>query len=97
MRVGLTLEKNYCYELQAVNTGGRILVHVFQNLDPTIAVSTLASMVKGARCKYASKPMRFGDFFPLYGMGPMRKDGTADLRFGYRLERFEPNIPIYFP
>lgn len=54
-------------------------------------------MVKGARCKYASKPMRFGDFFPLYDMGPMRKDGTADLRFGYRLGRFEPNIPIYFP
>jgi hypothetical protein len=40
-RLGLTLEKNYCYEPQAVNTGGRILVHVFQDLDPTIAVLDL--------------------------------------------------------
>lgn len=95
--VQLLHEKDHKYDPQPVNVGGQILVQFFQDIDPNIAVTTLASIVKEARRKYAGKPMRFGDFFPHYGAGPLQEDGSAELGFGHRLERFEPSIPIYFP
>lgn len=89
--------KDHVYDPQPVNAGGEILVRYFQGIDPTIAITTLATIVKDARRKFAGKPMRFLDFFPLYGAMPIEAEGSAKLQGGYRFERLEPNIPIYFP
>lgn len=95
--VQFVFEREGHYDPQPLSAGGQVLVQFFQNIDPTIAATTLASIVKAARREYAGKPMRFGDFLPLYGAGPIGVDGSADLGFGYHLDRFEPSIPIYFP
>lgn len=95
--VQFVLEKEGHYDPQPVGASGQVLVQFFQNIDPAIQVTTLASIVKDARRKYVGKPMRFGDFFPLFGAGSIGVDGSAELGFGYRLEWFEPSIPIYFP
>ena len=95
--VQLLVYKNSVYDPQAADAGGRVLVSVFEDLDAGITVGTLATIVKMARQKYAGKPMRFSEYFPLYGATGDPLSGTTELKFGYRLVGFEPNIPIYFP
>lgn len=73
-----------------------IIPRFFQHIDPAIPIIKLVDIVMKARGKYAGREMVFLDFFPLYGAHE-GKDGTLELHPGYRLEKFEPNIPIYFP
>ncbi|MGN6357714.1 MAG: hypothetical protein ACTHLU_09580 [Novosphingobium sp.] len=61
----IRLARDDDYDPQPGNAAGELLVQIFQNFDPSILTTTLASMVKFARRKYASKAIRFGDFFPL--------------------------------
>ncbi len=95
--VQLTLVKDNVYDPQAVNMSGQVLIRFFQDIDPTIEVTTLASIVKGARRKYAGKPMRFADFFPVDGTSGSLPDGTAKLAPGYEVVLTLPFAPIYFP
>jgi hypothetical protein len=95
--VRLTLVKDNVYDPQAVNTSGRVLIRFFQDIDPTIEVTTLASIVKGARRKYAGKQMRFADFFLLDGTSGSLPDRTEKLSPGYKGVVVLPFAPIYFP
>jgi hypothetical protein len=93
----MTLTKKSLYAPHASNIGGRLLLSFFQSTDPSIATITIADMVNGARRKYAGKPMRFVDFFPLYGAQGDLLSGGIQSGSGIRIEGFQPNIPIYFP
>lgn len=95
--VQLTLGKDHHYDPQAVNKSGQALVRFFRDIDPAIAITTLASIVKTARRKYAGKPMRFVDFFPVDATCGNLADGTAKLAPGYEAVLTLPFIPIYFP
>ena len=66
-------------------------------LEPDVAETTLATMVRRARRKYAGKPMRFIDFFPAYFAKGSPLSGPVDIGNGLRIVGFEPNIPIFFP
>jgi hypothetical protein len=72
-----------------------ILPAFFQRIDPSIQTIRLVDIVLDARQKYAGHRKRFADYFPLYG-ARMMEDGTITSPLGYRVEHFEPNIPIYF-
>ena len=85
------------YAPHASNSGGRILVMLARLLEPDVADTTLASMVRWARSKYAGKPMRFIDFFPGYFAKGSPLSGPMDIGNGVRITGFQPNIPIYFP
>lgn len=93
----LTLNKDNLYDPQAVNWVGDILVRIFQRLDPAVAVTTLASIVKNARRKYAGKRMRFYDYFPFDVQIEVQPDGSEQLSSSLHVEEILPNIPIYFP
>jgi hypothetical protein len=95
--VQFTHYKDNAYEPQPTGKLGKIMLEFCKEIDPSVTETMLASMVKAARRNYAGKPMRFADFFPLYGATSFAPDGTPELETGYRVEHFEPNIPIYFP
>ena len=95
--VMLGFYQEHDYAPHASNSGGRILVMLARLLEPDVADTTLASMVRWARSKYAGKPMRFIDFFPGYFAKGSPLSGPVDIRNGVRLMGFEPNIPIFFP
>lgn len=74
----------------------RIVPMVFEDSAAGITEARLVRMVERIRRKYAGRPLRFLDLLPGYGMR-MGEAGEISLRPGLRLERFEPNIPIYCP
>lgn len=95
--VMLGFYKEHDYAPYASNSGGRTLVMLARLLEPDVAETTLASMVRRARSKYAGKSMRFIDFFPAYFAKGSPLSGPVDIGNGQKIVGFEPNIPIYFP
>jgi len=93
----LTLQKDHEYDPQAVGKNGEMLIMLARLMESEVAITTLASMVKTARKKYASRPMCFADYFPGYGVTGDLLAGPVDIGGGRRIESFVPNIPIYFP
>lgn len=73
----------------------RILLHL-REIDETITETQLVNKVCQLRGVYAGRPMRFCDFYPLYG-ATLKDDGGPVLAPPLRLERFERSVPIYCP
>ncbi len=78
-----------------LNGAGRILLHL-REFEPTITETLLVNKVNQARREFAGKPMRFCDFYPLYGAS-VGDDGAPILAAPLRLEQFERSVPIYCP
>lgn len=96
-RVHIPLQKDNVYDPQAVDPWGQLLVDFFCELDPAITVTTLASIVKDARRKYAGRPMRFRDLLPIPDVPEFDENGVARRIPGDLMAAFVPSIPIYFP
>lgn len=60
----------------------QIIPKIVQKWDKDITTTQLVNMVCNIRKKYAGKPLRFVELFPGYGG---------------RIEKLNPNIPIYCP
>jgi hypothetical protein len=93
----LTHTRDHLYDPQAVNPGGRALLMLAQQLDPSASASTVATIVKQARREFAAKPMRFSDFFPTYGHDLVAPQALDTLGPDHQVVRVLPFCPIYFP
>lgn len=88
--------RNSVYDPHFADGISQLVAMFFRDLDESITVTHLVEIVRRTRSEYAGEPLRFSDLFPLYGAS-VGDDGEIKLRPGYRLEAFEPNIPIYCP
>ncbi|HEY0012109.1 MAG TPA: hypothetical protein VGB79_04565 [Allosphingosinicella sp.] len=95
MPVVSSREKNSVYDPQLPDASGRTMAFVFSELDPTVTKTQLVNIIREARRAYAGKPMRFRNFFPLYGAHLDAGSMVPTPGPGYRLERFEIAAPIY--
>lgn len=93
VRVGRYL--NSVYEPHFKSGMSQILPDMFMQLDKTVTVIQLVNIVEKAHRRYGCEWPRFHDLFPLYG-ARSGADGSLIMHSGWRLERFEPNIPTYF-
>lgn len=84
------------YDPQFAEGISRCVPIIFDRIDPDVTLTTLVDHAIEIRKAWAGRQLRFFDLFPLYGAEP-GPDGIPQLRSGYRLEHFEPNIPIYSP
>ena len=73
----------------------RILLHL-REIDSSITETQLVNKVRDVRRRYAGKPMRFRDSYPLYG-ATLSAAGEPVLAPPLRLEHFERSVPIYCP
>ena len=67
----------------------------FRSVDPPVTVATLATIIASARRSGEVDGKRFGDLFPFYGGGVDAETGQPMPGPGFRLEQFEPIVPIY--
>ena len=75
----------------------QIVLMMFSTMDPKVTETQLFNIVRKARRTYAGKPMRFRDFFPLYG-AKLDKATLAPIPLPpFRLLHFELAAPIYCP
>lgn len=88
-------DRNSIYGLHFADGAGQLVPQLFQDIDPTITTTRLVNIVRKVRKEFAGRSFRFLDLFPFYVATLV--DGEIRLRPGLRLERFEPNIPIYCP
>lgn len=73
----------------------RVLLHL-REIDSTITETSLVGKVLKVRRTYAGRPLRFRDFYPLYG-ATLNADCEPVLTPPFRLEHFERTVPIYCP
>lgn len=76
--------------------GAARILRLLQEVDSTITETQLVNKVFQLRRAYANRPMRFFNFYPLYG-ATLGGDGDPVLASPLRLERFERSVPIYCP
>jgi len=74
---------------------GRILL-LLRGFDSTITETQLVNKVRDIRRRYAGRPMRFRDFYPLYD-AELSDAGELVLAPPLRIEHFERSVPIYCP
>ena len=72
------------------------ILRLLREVDDSITETQLVNKVFQLRRAYADRPMRFLDFYPLYG-ATLSEDGNPVLASPLRLERFERSVPIYCP
>lgn len=89
-------QKNSVYDPHFVGAGS-VIRDIVRSIDSSTTETALVNIVVAARRKYAGKPMRFLDFFPGYGTTFERLISGDVFGPGWRIERFEANIPIYYP
>jgi hypothetical protein len=75
----------------------RIIPLMFSRMDPAVTETQLFNIIRKARRTYAGKPMRFRDFFPLYGARVNRATLAPVPQRPYKLLHFEVAAPIYCP
>lgn len=93
--VSATRTVNRVYAPQLSKGVSQFLRIFFAKVDPAVTEIALVNIVCAARRKYAAKPMRFVDFFPFETPARLDNQGWPKVRPGFRLEHFEPIIPIY--
>ena len=71
-----------------------VMVGAFRSVDPRVTVATLATIIASARRSGAVAGKQFGDLFPFYGGGVDATTGQPVPGPGFRLEGFEPIVPI---
>lgn len=75
----------------------RIIPLIFSRMDPKVTETQLFNIVREARRAYAGKPMRFRDFFPLYGATLDAATLAPVPQPPFKLLHFELAAPIYCP
>ena len=75
----------------------RIIPLMFSRMDPAVTETQLFNIIREARRTYAGKPMRFRDFFPLYGARVNKATLAPIPQRPYKLLHFEIAAPIYCP
>ncbi len=90
-------EKNSVYDPQLAGGVSQTIERLFLEIDPAVTRIQLVNIVRDARRAYAGKPMRFRDFFPLYGSTIDEQSMAPIPAPGYRLQHFELAAPIYCP
>lgn len=89
-------DKDSEYSPHLPESGGSIM-KLFMMVDPDVTETQLVNFIRDARRKYAGKPMRFRDFFPLYGGSVDEETLIPTPGPGYELKHFELAVPIYCP
>ena len=95
--VRVTRHKDSVYAPQEADRLGGLVIELAQQLAPRAAVHTIINIILAARRTYAGRPMRFRDFFPLYGarIDPDTLLPTGGI--GGRLVCCDFASPIYCP
>lgn len=75
----------------------QIIPLIFSRMDPDVTKTQLFNIIRKARRTYAGKPMRFRDFFPLYGATVNETSLAPIPQRPYKLLHFEIASPIYCP
>ena len=87
--------KGSVYNPHLTGASGKVIRTFADQLEPGITDTALVMMLGQIRRKYAGKPMRFSDLFPLYGGKVV--EGVPYPGPGHKLESFIPIFPIYCP
>ncbi|MEM7781528.1 MAG: hypothetical protein AAF697_14160 [Pseudomonadota bacterium] len=71
----------------------QIVPRVFEQIDPTVRLTTLVEYAISIRTEYAGKKLDFLELFPTYGI--FVDEGELQADPGVEVEAFEKNIPLY--
>lgn len=86
---------NSDYAPQMTSPGAKVIQMVFEDLEPSVPVTTLMNIIRQTRAKRSNEGKRFGDFFPFYGGSIDPETGFPIPGPGFRLEKFGLAHPIY--
>lgn len=88
-------EKDSVYEPHFPEGISQIVPIIVQKWDQSITTTQLVNLVRKIRKKYAGKPLRFHELFPLYGASMNNTEIVPPPGISVEIQNL--NIPIYCP
>jgi hypothetical protein len=65
--VHTTLTKDSVYDPQVTCDAGQFIIDYFKIVEPEASPTSIVNIILDMKREYPTKPIRFSDFFPLYG------------------------------